>query len=465
MYKGHVLTFPYGNTKGDVEGYRQALAEFHKRKLEIDGSEAWDKPNGRHYQKAIASREKLIKWHEAVGELERAEIYRGEMAELRRRYDAVRNPPALELYDLNPLYDQEVCLEALGDSEFWKQPEQKHTRMDAAWNAWQDRLASVDNRVVEADRTVAALIARYLAEYSELAPLGKVSKTHVKQLTHRLKVLANYCGGLDVGELGSQQLKLFHSHLLGEIAGGKISSSWGRNVFTTTKSFVKWLWESEHTDQLPRNLDKLSIAAELGSVTTWEMDEIAELLEAANERMRLFILLMLNCGMYQSDIAALKHEQVDWKRGRIKRKRTKTETEKNAPMVDYLLWDETFGLLKKHRSGHENLVLVTRTNSPLLETKIGKSGNLTTKDLVGNYFANLARKSGTSNGKGLKHLRKTSASLLGEHETFGKFAQYFLSHSPDSMADRHYVRPSADQFDSALVWLGGQFGMSCDRKG
>lgn len=57
----------------------------------------------------------------------------------------------------------------------------------------------------------------------------------------------------------------------------------------------------------------------------------------------------------------------------------------------------------------------------------------------------------------LKLFRKTAASKLGEHPEFGKFAQYFLGHSPRTVADKHYVRPSEEHFDRAISWLCQQF--------
>ena len=58
--------------------------------------------------------------------------------------------------------------------------------------------------------------------------------------------------------------------------------------------------------------------------------------------------------------------------------------------------------------------------------------------------------------KPLKLLRKTAATKLGGHVTYGRFAQYFLGHAPATVADKHYVAPDAAQFDTAIEWLGEQ---------
>ena len=46
---------------------------------------------------------------------------------------------------------------------------------------------------------------------------------------------------------------------------------------------------------------------------------------------------------------------------------------------------------------------------------------------------------------------------MGEHPEYGKFAQYFLGHAPQTVADKHYIKPSDEQFANAVRWLGEQF--------
>lgn len=57
---------------------------------------------------------------------------------------------------------------------------------------------------------------------------------------------------------------------------------------------------------------------------------------------------------------------------------------------------------------------------------------------------------------GIKHLRKTSASVLAQHSQYKFYVLYFLADSPKGMADKHYVVPSDVEFFEALDWLRGQ---------
>jgi hypothetical protein len=59
----------------------------------------------------------------------------------------------------------------------------------------------------------------------------------------------------------------------------------------------------------------------------------------------------------------------------------------------------------------------------------------------------------------LKSLRKTPATMLENHAEFGRYAEYFLGEAPHSIASRHYIQPSREQFDNAIRWLGRQFGI------
>jgi hypothetical protein len=59
-------------------------------------------------------------------------------------------------------------------------------------------------------------------------------------------------------------------------------------------------------------------------------------------------------------------------------------------------------------------------------------------------------------GESNKTLRTMAATTLERHEVYGRSADYFLAHAPRTVAGRHYVRPSDEQFFAALDWLRAQ---------
>jgi len=437
MYKGKVHVFAFGNSKADMVGYRLALAEWHKRKAEIDGQQHWDKPNGDQYRHAIESREKLVEWHEQQSELDLAQQYREEIADLRKRYELHRTPSELDGYDLDPL--DGVSSEG---------------RI-----VWQDRLTRATSERNDTT-TIANYIDQFLAEKKRLAKTGQITAGWYEQLDYRLRYLRRYAGGTQADNFSGPILASYHGHLLDKIDTGEITPSYGKGILTTCKQFVLWMFENEHLETLPRNLRRLSIADDLGEIETFEISEIQTLLAEGNERMRLYVLLMLNCGMCQGDLSALGQTEVDWQEERIKRKRTKTKREKQVPIVDYKLWPETFELLRKHRSDDKDRVLLTENGTPLVVRELLPSGKVGKNDNVRKAYERLCRNLGIAKPKPLKLLRKTSATLLETHEQYGRYSQYFLGHAPSTVAEKRYAKPSGEVFDLAVEWLGEQYGLA-----
>ena len=175
--------------------------------------------------------------------------------------------------------------------------------------------------------------------------------------------------------------------------------------------------------------------------------------------MRLFILLALNCGMYQRDIGDLRQSEVDWRRGRIIRQRTKTRGKsEKIPIVDYKLWKTTFELLKQFRSTDRTFALLNEDGLPLWHEK-KDNGKYKKSDAIKNLYFRLQQNKlpkGTKK-KPFKTFRKTAATKLEEHGQYGRYSEYFLGEAPSSITQKHYTTPSTKQFDAALDWLWGQF--------
>jgi integrase len=235
------------------------------------------------------------------------------------------------------------------------------------------------------------------------------------------------------------------------------------------RNFIISLWESNVIAMPPRNLKsrKLAVSAPLRKITTFSKEEIQVMLKAADERTKLYLLLSLNCGFYAVDIGTLRQDEVDWDNGRIRRQRTKTrDRSKKVPEVDYLLWRQTFALLKQYRNPglhHPELALVNEEGNPLWWEKENKEGKVCRNNTVKCCYFRLQNddlKLPPEKRKSWKILRKTAASMLEDHETYGRYAEYFLGEVPRGTTSRHYVEPSTRQFDAALEWLGKQFELA-----
>jgi integrase len=219
------------------------------------------------------------------------------------------------------------------------------------------------------------------------------------------------------------------------------------------------LWESNLID-LPKNLTsrELGIKVKVKKKIFFTPAELKRQVDEAVGQLKLHLLLMTNCGFYQSDIAELKQEEVDWTAGIITRKRSKTDDREETPTVRWKLWPITFELLKKHRSAHLELALLTNRGKPWVEKSLRETdGKLSKTDKIVSNYRRLIERTGIV--KPLKTIRKTSANLLESHKDHARFADYFLGHAATSIKDKHYTDVPDDLFFAALDWLREQYDL------
>lgn len=262
-----------------------------------------------------------------------------------------------------------------------------------------------------------------------------------------------------IDAINEARLEAYYNHLSTQVSSGRYSASYAHSLLMTAKQFIRRLVRLSLIP-LPSNIDERRFRfnhSAAGQIETFTIEEVRALLavcEGYSERTKLYILLCLNCGQYQNDIAELRQHEVDWKKGTLTRARSKTR-ERGGPVVTYKLWPETFALLKKYRSAGE-LVLTTEDGNPLVKEWL-EEGKYRKYDAIRSAWHRLAQKMGREKNRlGLKHLRKTSATILGEHPHYKYYTTHFLADSPRHMTEKHYVKPSDAEFFEALDWLRGQ---------
>jgi integrase len=264
----------------------------------------------------------------------------------------------------------------------------------------------------------------------------------------------------DIASIDEQQFLSYWIHLTTKVQQKKFSASYAHDVFGTAKAFIHHLWGLKLID-LPRNLKdrKLVFNRKDKTPAVWTVDEIASFLAGVEDRTKLFALLMLNCGFYSVDIATLEHGMVDWKAGRIIRKRHKTDDVDRVPMVNWKLWPETLRLLKQFKSKDKTFVLLNEDGNPLRLSTLadrndGQGEKLKKNDNIRSAMTRALTKLQIK--KTPSDLRNTGASALEKHEVFGRYVQHFLGQAPTDVAKKHYVVPSQEQFDAALQWMGSE---------
>jgi integrase len=400
-----------------------------------------------HYEKAIEQHRLFAKWHRRYGDpikAEKAEV----MVEFLKETLTEDNPP----YPLPPQQQKPIDMmyEVLGENDYedptvWYERFKQIKREEQADNA------------VPHENTIRAHIDDYLTLRKARVIAGKNTLGTYDTFKGRLMTFRAWVDPFaPVENLNEALWERYYTYLASQCEQGKLAITTASGTLNTARDFIKSRWE-RHLIDLPRNLNSrgLTISQSAKEIVPLTKEEVKTLLDnCANEKDRLYILLMLNCGMYPVDIAKLTKEE--YKNGHIIRKRSKTRNRSvKVPKVDYPLWRETNRLLKKYQSDHPELVLVNRTGSPLWK-EIEKDGKIFRISNITCVINRLRER--VKIKKSLKSIRKTSASMLDNHPEYGRYAEYFLGEAPHSVASKHYVKPSQEQFDKAIKWLGEQFG-------
>jgi integrase len=326
---------------------------------------------------------------------------------------------------------------------------------------WRDRLAHHRPDPIPEVQTIRGQVERWLASQEAKVRAGLMAPGSLRNNADCVAHFRAFVGDESpVQAIDEDRLEAYFSHLIGRI--GSISRDYALKCFGVSKAFIRYCVE-KGLIPYPKNFESRSFRFNVTAkpVPTLTVEEFHLLLKHATGQMPLHLLLMANCGMTQLDIAELRDAEVDWSRGRITRKRSKTERHEQVPTVNYKLWPRTFELLGRFRSGADIVLLTEAGGRWVYEEHV--EGKLRSSDNIASNFKWLKdrvwRHEGVRFKKPLRQIRKTSATLIGGSEKYGRFTQHFLGHSPRTIADRHYVAPSQELFDEAVKWLGERYGV------
>jgi integrase len=311
------------------------------------------------------------------------------------------------------------------------------------------------------DRTVQAQVAEWGKFLRSVCRAGQMSTGRYDAYLRNVAVFEAWAGPESaIDAIDEARLEGYFTHLSAQVAAEKYSANYAHTLMMTARQFVSRLAELKLIP-LPGNIRSRRFRFNHSSparIETFTVEEVRALLagcDGFSERTKLYLLLMLNCGMYQNDLAETRKDEVNWSKGTVTRARSKTR-ERKGPVVTYKLWPETFALLKKHKAEEGELALTTDEGKPLVKYWL-EDEKMRRYDVIQSAWSRLATKMKVKKIRlGMKHLRKTSASLLAGHPQYKFYANHFLADSPRTVADRHYVTPSDEEFFAALAWLRTQ---------
>lgn len=369
-------------------------------------------------------------------------------------------PPLEKLYSLDDLKNLQVRISAgLGDSYHQQSDDELRSILEPlpavvrkappkppAAAPWERRVTTPDSRPLK------LMVERFLD-----SKLGDCSDTRLNQIRMKLEHFCDHLGDdIEVGSITSAMLGEYKASLAAKVSAEEWKPKYANDHTQAVGQFFNWLFESELIEEKPRLLQGKSFRFEVPNEEPdpATIEECHQILLSANSRVRLYALLMLNCGFTQIDISDLRQSEVDWKQGIITRKRSKTRKGKNSgkiPKISYQLWPETLELLKAHRSSDAERVLVSEAGTPLVQKVLIGRAKTSNTDLIRNTWLRLQKS--TKLNVCPKKLRKTAANELNKNPAFKVYQYDILGNVPDGVAAKHYVQFDQAGFAKALEWL------------
>ena len=439
-----------GTRETKEASYQAANSWWLSKKIEIDGQH----PNAH----LIREQERRLEWSELHGRTDLVRELRDRIAQLEK--DTGSSEPATAR---PPLFSFLSTEEREEGAELYRLALESFRKPDGTFasvaadvvekamegRVWQERLSTLPERpsVAHQDRSVANQVNLWLDDLKTRVAAGQYGHGELRGQTSYIRHFVAFLGEqTPIDAIDEEKWAGYHRHLMQRIGTGECSPEYGKKLHRSARSWVEYLTALKRIPA-PGNLTdkRMKFSIPKREIEVFEGQEITRLLSESRDTIRLMILLALNCGMTQIDVSDLSHEEVDWEQGKLTRKRSKTADHANTPVVEYPLWPETFALLTRLRSSDPVRVLVTKSGKPWVNRRE------TNIDSIRIEFEKLKP------ALSFKHLRKSAATKLGSHVEYRAYAQYFLGHAPDTVADTHYVKPDQGRFDSAVNWLRDQF--------
>ncbi|MFZ2874985.1 MAG: hypothetical protein WAZ94_10955 [Phycisphaerales bacterium] len=336
--------------------------------------------------------------------------------------------------------------------------------------------------------TVGEVCSLYLDSYRRLAEAKQVSWAFVHSTEHRLswtkRALGEHVRLASIGEREIQEAVLLlvrrplarrRNHQTREPRPLAIKTV--VNCVRAMKAMLVWYFEMDGCAwNKPKRFEKLfrlrqrqmataeereraAMEVVSGEVATFSIEELSALWKEASNKVRLFMLLGLNCGFTSSEVSNLRTFEVffDAEEPFVHRFRDKTGVE-----ARWCLWPETILLLRtlKAAENGERRWLLTDYGNPLVEVT-----PRTRRDAVEQAWKALLQRIDPDRRLGFRFLRKTGADAIKRLGTLEESEMYLAHAEPGinkAYANRNWGRmwECLRQLRLQLPFLGDEFSLA-----
>jgi len=286
-------------------------------------------------------------------------------------------------------------------------------------------------KVVAADRSHHLNIGDGVEQYCNIIDAKDCSSGHKRSTRQRLKTITRLRGLLPLSSLDCLALSSMVAQLR--------SQPDAHNIIRTTKAFLRWADDMDLWDA-PRKFERIFTLARKTStpvkISVFTIEQLTQMYSNADQRIRLWILLGLNCGFANMEVATLLQSEVNITNGYIERARQKT-----GISGKWKLWEETHKALKPYCNvGSDEPVFKTDNGNPLVWFN---KKHIRTDSLSQCWKRFMIRSNAALS---FKYLRKTGATMIRSIDGI-EVSETYLAHADKGIA-RFYSIPDGKRLGS-----------------
>ena len=290
-FKGKTHYLGSGSSRSDLQSYKSALEKWKAVKSELIAEDA-ERPNpvDQEYEKMIDEWEHILSWSIEHGDENYAAEARSRITNLKSR-QLERAPKAPGFSDrIESLFEPEAAvLKEIADIAVQKSSDDLESLKNAFQNSnirfnqstpesrreifeddraihtqkqvWRDRIENQRDKVASNnDSTLRGWFKKYFKLRKQLVDAGKLSAGRLSSEGSEIDYFIAWAGPYtQVSKIVSSMLTEFHSVLLDLVKNDDCSQAYASGRMKSVKRFIKWLWEQDAIEMLPKNIDSTSL--------------------------------------------------------------------------------------------------------------------------------------------------------------------------------------------------------------